>query len=253
MNLILAIQVALREMWAHKFRSFLTMLGIIMGVASLVSMYAITEGMTRGMKEFLVFAGGIEQMNVSAQEPPASQIQLRDLSPGRTLDDVKAIRQQCPLITAISPEVQIWTTIQYMNREIAVPTTGATEEFIEIKNYEIEQGRFISDLDQDVYTQCCVIGWPVWEQLQQSPSDSPIGKIIQINNNPFHIVGVFRNYETAEMRRLRQTGKLATWEKRQKERRSSGMGVRRSGLNHAWRTGNVVIIPLSTMQAVFKS
>ena len=60
MNLWLGLLIGLKEIWAHKFRSFLTMLGVILGVASLLAMYSLTAGMARGMREYMKQIGGIE-------------------------------------------------------------------------------------------------------------------------------------------------------------------------------------------------
>ena len=87
MNLFLGILVGLKEIWAHKFRSGLTMLGIILGVCSLVGMFALVGGMTKGMNDALNEIGGLEKISVIDQDPPQDQEHLADLSPGRTLTD----------------------------------------------------------------------------------------------------------------------------------------------------------------------
>ena len=78
MNLFNAFAVGLKEIWANKFRSLLTMLGIILGVSSLVGMSAITKGMENGMKEALIAIGGLEKVRIEPQEIPADQRHLAD-------------------------------------------------------------------------------------------------------------------------------------------------------------------------------
>src|SRR4051812_5904742 len=117
MNFFLSLQVGLREILAHKFRSFLTMFGIILGVASVVAMFATVEGMTRGFRERLIMSGGVETFNVINQDVPAGQEDIKDLSPGLTLNDVRAIKNECPLIEFISPEAEIFkSTVQFLNK-----------------------------------------------------------------------------------------------------------------------------------------
>src|SRR5215210_4061129 len=98
MNPWLGLLMGLKEIWAHKFRSFLTMLGVILGVASLLSMFAMTAGIARGMREFMQQIGGIERVGVTNQEIPEHQQALADISPGRTLADAEAIERDADLI-----------------------------------------------------------------------------------------------------------------------------------------------------------
>src|SRR5437667_12753981 len=107
MNFANAILVGLKEIWAHKFRSVLTMLGIILGVASLVAMSAIVKGMENGMKEALIALGGLDKALTQDQQVPAWQQQLADQAPGRTLKDVCALQKGAPLIKLVSPEMAL--------------------------------------------------------------------------------------------------------------------------------------------------
>src|SRR4051812_48415095 len=102
MNLFNAILVGFKEMWAHKFRSVLTMLGIILGVASLVAMAALTKGMENGMKETMIAMGGADKVLLDEQDVPAEQEQLADQATGRTMNDVIALRESAPLLRLIS-------------------------------------------------------------------------------------------------------------------------------------------------------
>src|SRR5436190_12689063 len=77
-QLAITIQTGLREIWAHKFRSVLTMLGIILGVSSLVAMSALVSGMEKGAREALIAIGGLEKVRVEAQEIPINQRHLSD-------------------------------------------------------------------------------------------------------------------------------------------------------------------------------
>src|SRR5881296_35356 len=92
----------LREIWAHKFRSLLTMLGIILGVSSLVAMSALVAGMEKGAKEALVAIGGLEKVRVEPQELPIEQRHLSDQAVGITVNDVYALKMGSPLVTRLS-------------------------------------------------------------------------------------------------------------------------------------------------------
>jgi putative ABC transport system permease protein len=84
----ITVQSGLREIWSHKFRSLLTMLGIILGVSSLVAMSALVSGMEKGAKEALIAIGGLEKVRVEAQDLPIDQRYLADEAVGITMNDV---------------------------------------------------------------------------------------------------------------------------------------------------------------------
>src|SRR5258705_4124764 len=101
----ITIQTGLREIWAHKFRSLLTMLGIILGVSSLVAMSALVKGMENGMKEALIAIGGLEKVRVEEQDIPVWQQYLADQAVGTTMSDVHSLLRSAPLITMVVPEM----------------------------------------------------------------------------------------------------------------------------------------------------
>src|SRR5437588_11530944 len=106
MNLFNAISIGFKEIWAHKFRSLLTMLGIILGVSSLVAMSALTKGMENGMKEALIAIGGLEKVRVEEQDIPIWQQHLSDQAVGTTMNDVHALLHSASLVTMVVPEMR---------------------------------------------------------------------------------------------------------------------------------------------------
>src|SRR5512138_1707771 len=104
------VLAGVREIWAHKFRSLLTMLGIILGVASLVAMSALVSGMEKGAKEALIAIGGLEKVRVEPQDVPLDQRHLADQAVGITMNDVLALQRSAPLATKISPEMRLFAT-----------------------------------------------------------------------------------------------------------------------------------------------
>ena len=102
MNLVNAILVGLKEIWSHKFRSILTMLGIILGVASLVAMAAMVKGMENGLKETMVAMGGADKVLLDQQPVPAYQEDRADEAPGRTMADVRPCGRAPPDAAGVS-------------------------------------------------------------------------------------------------------------------------------------------------------
>src|SRR5688500_20118635 len=107
MNFVNAIGIGLKEIWAHKFRSLLTRLGIILGVSSLVSMSALVKGMENGMREGLIAIGGLEKVRIEEEDIPAAQMHLADQAIGITVHDVYALQASAPLIKMVTPEMRL--------------------------------------------------------------------------------------------------------------------------------------------------
>src|SRR5687768_4892434 len=104
MNLWNTISTGFKEIWAHKFRSLLTMLGIILGVSSLVGMSALVKGMENGMREALIAIGGLEKIRVDDEDIPPYQMHLADQAVGNTINDFYALRS-APLVSMVTPEM----------------------------------------------------------------------------------------------------------------------------------------------------
>ena len=122
MNLANAIIVGLKEIWAYKFRSALTMLGIILGVSSLVGMSAIVKGMENGMKEALIAMGGLDKVVTDQQPVPPEQDHRADEAPGRTIQDVIALQQSAPLVRMVSPEMTLRNAIMTLGGKSVTPS-----------------------------------------------------------------------------------------------------------------------------------
>ncbi|MFH0879699.1 MAG: ABC transporter permease, partial [Lentisphaerota bacterium] len=193
MNFFSGILMGLREIWAHKMRSFLTMLGIILGVASLVSMIGLVRGAFATSKTWIKEMGGMEKISVMEETPPLEQQYLAGLSPGRTLKDAQAIEAHVPLAAFISPEMDVRTTTQRGAKTYDVRTQGVRRGILDINNYEVAEGRFLGDLDEERFANVAVIGTAVFRELFD-PGEQALGSIIKINGLPFTIIGVLKDY-----------------------------------------------------------
>ena len=105
--LMLGIASGCREVLAHKLRSFLTLFGIVLGAAALVGMLGVVKGLLRGFETMIYETGGIERVFVHSTRAPEFQREKAPLSPGRTLNDVDAIRSAVPLAQRVTAEVLI--------------------------------------------------------------------------------------------------------------------------------------------------
>ena len=150
MKLWLSLLMGLKEIAAHKFRSILTMLGIILGVASLLTTFALTAGIAHGMRDFMAQIGGIEKIEVSKQDPPESQINLADISPGSTLADAEIIQARASLVNYISPVSTVTNAaLTRGSQTFRASVYGCWPDYFHINKHELLAGRILSQIDLD--------------------------------------------------------------------------------------------------------
>ena len=262
MNLYNAILIGLKDIWAHKFRTLLTMLGIVLGVSSLVAMAAVITGMEKGMKESMIAMGGLDKVRIDDEDVPVWQDHLRDQSPGRLIRDVYALQASAPLVKTISPEMRLdWRSTRVTSKGKTASTSeivGVWPAVLEMNLYELEHGRFFCDLDEEFANSVCVIGTGVRDQLFGSPEQTgetivPIGKTIQIGGQPFTIVGMFRHYESEQERKLKELAKKQQQETKGGVKRQRGWSGAKKWGDAFWRKNNVVYMPLNTAWIKFRA
>ncbi|MEM1059973.1 MAG: ABC transporter permease [Verrucomicrobiota bacterium] len=249
MNPFLGVREGFREVYAHKFRSFLTMLGVILGVASLMAMYALTEGMAEGSRQRLVESGGVERVRIMEMPVPDYQEEMAEISPGLVYNDAVALRQNTTLLSAIAPSVNHGGNITRGARAYNPRLHGVEPDTFVVDKHELARGRFITDLDVERRHRVIVIGHTVMEELyDESEFDSVLGSKIHINDEPFIVVGVLERYMTEQQRRREQSERFQKQQERRAELRGRG---------HSWDPlgfkNRMAAIPITTMQQVFKS
>ena len=255
---LITVQTGLREIWAHKFRSLLTMLGIILGVSSLVAMSALVAGMEKGTKEALVAIGGLEKVRIEPQDIPPEQRHLTDEAVGITMNDVRALQQSAPLVTLLSPEMRLPASVS-ANGKTFRPwnLTGVWPAAMEMNEHVLEYGRMFNELDDEMARSVCIIGTATRDELWGAPDKIgkeiiPIGETIFINHVPFTIIGMFQHYESEQERKAREYAKLHP-EQKGGVARDRGRG-RRRGSNFVFYLKNATIyLPLNTMWMKFRS
>lgn len=253
------IEVALKEIWAHKVRSLLTMLGVVLGVASLVAMTAIVKGMENGMKESIIAMGGLDKVLIREEDVPPHQEHLAEQAPGRTIKDAYALKE-ASLLKAVNPEMSIGRAIvsRGEKRTRASEAVGVWPDVLEMNLFEVEHGRFFTDLDEENAYSVCVIGTGIRDELFGSPEETgreivPLGEEILVNQQPFTIVGMHKHYESERARKERELSE----KKPRKEKRQSGP-ARKTGWSSNrdyafWRKNYTVHIPLNTAWIKFRS
>jgi putative ABC transport system permease protein len=206
----ITVQAGMREIWAHKFRSLLTMLGIILGVSSLVAMSALVAGMEKGAREALIAIGGLQKVRIEPQSLPADQRYLSDEAVGITINDVRALEQNAPLVTRLSPEMRLPVTLTANGKRFRPwYCCGVWPVALEMNEHVIAHGRMFNELDDEMARSVCVIGTATRDELWGSPEEVgheiiPVGETLYINGLPFTIIGMFEHYESEQDRKERE-------------------------------------------------
>ena len=262
MNLFNAILIGLKDIWSHKFRTLLTMFGIVLGVSSLVAMAAVITGMEKGMKESMIAMGGLDKIRIDDEDVPTWQDHLKNQAPGRLIKDVEALKASAPLIRTISPEMRLdWRATRVTRQGRSASTSeivGVWPAVLDMNLYEVEHGRFFCDLDEEFANSVCVIGTGVRDQLFGSPEEKgteivPIGEVLQVGGQPFTIVGMFKHYESEQERKLKELAKKQAKENEGGVKRQRGWSGAKKWGDAFWRKNNVVYMPLNTAWIKFRA
>ncbi len=244
MNPLISLETGFREIASHKFRSFLSMLGILLGVSSLVATLALINGIERGSRQFMTQMGGLEMVRIVDKTISDQMLDFWNLSPGRTLMDAHAIRASAPLISYVAPEISDQLPVSSEVETMRVMVRGVWPEYIQATDSKLAIGRSITDLDVERGTRAAVIGAAVARTLWPNlPAADTVGKSIFINQVPFEVVGVFQLYE-------RESDRKAN-ERNSKQPKQANI---RQRMRDPFRIKNEsVFIPLTTMFYEFES
>jgi putative ABC transport system permease protein len=188
MDLAAVVRVALRALARNKMRTVLTMLGIIIGVGAVICTVAIGEGASnqvqeqlRSLGENIVFvaAGSVNQRGVHMGSSATKTL---------TVGDARAIQQQIPLVSRVSPGVGAQVQVVYANQNWNTRARGVAPPYLEIRRWRIERGSGFTQREVDAAANVCLIGLTVVQNL--FGDEDAVGKIIRVQSLPFRVIGV---------------------------------------------------------------
>lgn len=191
MKIFRILQVSFRAIARNKMRSFLTILGIIIGVAAVIAMVSVGEGARKGIEDHFSAMG----TNLLFVQPASRR--FRGVSTGaggyNTLkpEDAKAIEQYCDAVAATSPSINTRTQVIYANKNWNTQIQGTGERFPEVRKWPVAEGVYFDEFHVLTSAKVCVLGSLVRENLFEN--EDPIGKIIRISNIPFRVIGVLES------------------------------------------------------------
>lgn len=185
-------KIALRALANNKLRAFLTMLGIIIGVASVIAMLAIGQGSKRSIQQQISEMGsnmimihpGAEMRGGVRQDPSAMQT--------LKLENYEKLRDECNFLSAISPNVSSSGQLIAGANNYPSSVTGVSIDYLTIRQLTVEQGEMFSENDIRTAAKVCVIGKTIVDNLFPDGSD-PIGKVIRCNKIPMRVIGVLKS------------------------------------------------------------
>ncbi|MBN1116084.1 MAG: ABC transporter permease [Bacteroidales bacterium] len=183
------IRVSITGLLDHKIRTFLTMLGIIFGVAAVIAMLSIGEGAKR---QALAKFKDLGVNNIIIRDRDLNEEQLQEVrarfSAGLSMTDANAIIKVVPMVTSVSPQAELESEARYYDKSSKVTVIGVTPQASEILNIKISKGDFISP---DHYERClkvCVLGASAAKTLFSI--ENPIGKQVKIDDQWLEVIGV---------------------------------------------------------------
>ena len=180
-----AMRMALRSLHANLFRTVLTLLGIVIGVASVVAMLAIGQGVQSGVIDRISAIG----TNMLVLQPARAQNQRRSMPSTLAFSDADAIIENVPNVLYTLPELQNNQVVRWGNADYQTRVTATSEVLTRARNWPVARGVFFTRQDSDDYEAVAVLGATAYEELFQEGQD-PLGEWILIGTTPFQVIGV---------------------------------------------------------------
>jgi putative ABC transport system permease protein len=186
------LRVALGALRVNKLRSFLTMLGIVIGVAAVIAMVALGTGAQTAVKERIAALGTRLLTVMPGQAFGAGGIRMTDQQ-RLTMKDARAIEERATTVTAVQAEMQRQLQVQYLNRNANTAIIGTTPNYLEVRNYKLAAGRMLTRADDEGRRRVAVVGPFVLQSLGLERPEAILGEQIRIRGIQFEVVGVLES------------------------------------------------------------
>jgi putative ABC transport system permease protein len=192
MNFKNLLKIAIRALVRNKLRAFLTMLGIIIGVASVIAMLAIGEGSKKNIQEQMSSMGTNLIMIMPNMQQRGGVSLGASSSMALKMTDVEALRNEATALSEVSPQISASGQVIYGNQNTRTTVYGVSEEYLAIRKLKIESGRIFNSTEVRGMSKVCILGQTVVENLFGEGSD-PVGLSIRIKNLPFQVIGILED------------------------------------------------------------
>ena len=192
MNFGNLFRIALKALGNNKFRGFLTMLGIIIGVGSVITMLAIGQGSKKSIQDEISEMGSNMIMIHPGGDMRGGVMLGPDDMQSLKVKDFEDIRSECSYVTLISPSVNSSAQAVYGANNTPTSIYGVNQDYLEIRGYKVQDGDVFSDQDIKTAAKVCLVGKTVVDELFTN-GENPVGKVIRFGTIPFRIVGVLES------------------------------------------------------------
>ena len=191
MNILRTSRIALRALARNKMRSFLTALGIIIGVGAVIAMVSLGEGAKKGVEERFnslgtnllnVFPGSRDHHGISSGGGGWQSLKV---------EDAEAIAAQCDAVRYVSPSANTRAQVIYANKNWNTSVQGVGARYPEVRNWEIQAGTFFDESQVTAAGKVCVLGKEVKKSLFED--EDALGKVIRVKGIPFRVLGVLKS------------------------------------------------------------
>lgn len=192
MNITNLFKIAFRALVNNKMRAFLTMLGIIIGVASVITMIAIGQGSKKSIRDQISEMGSnIIMIHPGGERRGGVRMDPSDMQTLK-LENYQTLRDECVYLSGISPNVSSSGQLVSGNSNYPSSVTGVGLDYLDIRQLKIEEGEMFTETDIHTSAKVCVIGKTIADNLFPDGSD-PVGRTIRFNQVPFRVVGVLQS------------------------------------------------------------
>ncbi len=192
MNLTNLFKIALKALGNNRFRCFLTMLGIIIGVAAVITMLAVGQGSKRSIQAQISEMGSnMIMIHPGGERRGGVRLSSEDMESLKT-EDLEDIRSQTVFVTYVSPVVNSSGQAVYGANNTPTTIYGVNRDYLEIRRYRVENGDLFSDRDIQTAAKVCLVGKSVADELFPD-GQNPIGKVIRFGTIPMRVIGVLES------------------------------------------------------------
>ncbi len=188
LNVVWTLKIAVKALTANKMRSFLTMLGVIIGVGAVIAMLAVGTGASQRISEQIQSIGSNLLIILPGSTTSGGVRMGAGTQPTLTLGDAEAIKKECPAVAYVAPILQGAAQIVFGHTNWSTGVQGSTPDILQVRNWPVASGRPFTEQDVRSATKVCLLGQTVVDNL--FGNEDPVGEVVRIKNIPFKVVGV---------------------------------------------------------------
>ena len=188
MDILLPLKIAARALRVNLMRSFLTMLGIMIGIGAVIIMVAVGTGATKQISDQIATMGSNLLLILPGSTTSGGIRGGMGSQPTLTIEDIKAIRAECPAVLRVAPELRGTAQMVAGNMNWSTELMGTTPDFLLIREWKLASGRDMTAADVDTGQKVCILGQTVATSL--FGDEDPTGKQVRIKGVPFLVIGL---------------------------------------------------------------